>query len=245
MSKINLMTVNGPFMAPYGFVAYEGPSLFDGEPIVVIVTLYSENKKTGNMIQTWIIRQDKKPTEIAKNGEDSSICGSCRFRSGNGCYVNLGQGVLSVWTSYKAGRYPHFNPEFHPRFLRNRGIRLGSYGDPASVPFAIWDYLTSYCTLRTGYTHAWKNSPKLKGYVQASCDSIEEAKTAQAQGWKTFLVIDPKNDIPKEVGIECVSDTHGKTCLECRLCNGNKTNIVIKLHGLGFKVKRAISVLPT
>jgi hypothetical protein len=242
---INLATVNVPFKAPYGFIAYDGPSLFDGKPIVVIITLHSENSKTGNMIQTWIMRQDKKPTEIAKNGEDDSICGNCRFRSGNGCYVNLGQGVLKIWNAYRAGRYPHFNPEFHPQYLKGRGIRLGSYGDPASVPFSIWDYFSSYCDFKTGYTHAWKNNPKLKGYIQASCDSIDEAKEAQLQGWKTFLVINPNNDIPREVGIECLSETHGKQCIDCKLCNGNKTNIIIKLHGLGYKVKRAISVLPT
>jgi len=33
-----------------GVVLYEGPSMLDGEPIVVIATLKSSNIKTGNMV---------------------------------------------------------------------------------------------------------------------------------------------------------------------------------------------------
>ena len=42
-----------------GFVLYEGPSKLDGEPIVAIATLKTENTKTGPTIQTWILKADK------------------------------------------------------------------------------------------------------------------------------------------------------------------------------------------
>ena len=44
-----------------GVVLYEGPSVLDGAPIAVIATLKSANVKTGDMIQTWIIRSDMHP----------------------------------------------------------------------------------------------------------------------------------------------------------------------------------------
>ena len=37
--------------APSGFVMYDGPSAIDGAPIVVIATLKSSNRKTGDMVQ--------------------------------------------------------------------------------------------------------------------------------------------------------------------------------------------------
>ena len=44
-----------------GMVIWQGPSLVDGKPIAVIVTGLnkpSQNSKTGDMLQSWIIRTD-------------------------------------------------------------------------------------------------------------------------------------------------------------------------------------------
>ena len=41
---------------PKGYIIYEGASLIDGKPIVEIAILSSKNVKTGNMIQTYILR---------------------------------------------------------------------------------------------------------------------------------------------------------------------------------------------
>ena len=65
---------------PNGRVLYEGPSMLDGVPIVVIATGFAEssaNDKTGAMIQTWILRQDIPPHHAFKSGEGSSVCGGC------------------------------------------------------------------------------------------------------------------------------------------------------------------------
>ena len=58
----------------------------------------SANPKTGDMIQTWILRSDMHPLEAIKSGSDYGICGSCIHRGsydefGNPidprtCYVN-------------------------------------------------------------------------------------------------------------------------------------------------------------
>ena len=61
---------------PNGYILYEGPSGIDGAPIVVIATGFansSANAKTGDMIQTWIIRSDIAPHHAVKSGDDASI----------------------------------------------------------------------------------------------------------------------------------------------------------------------------
>ena len=62
---------------PTGYVIYEGASLLDGKPIMVVALLKSSNGKTGNMVQTYIMRSDMNPMEASKMGEDFSICGNC------------------------------------------------------------------------------------------------------------------------------------------------------------------------
>ena len=80
-------------------IIYRGPSLLDGAPIVAIATVGSRNAKTGDMVQTWIMRDDVKPLAAAQSGADASVCGDCKHRpiSGGACYVNLGQGPRAVF----------------------------------------------------------------------------------------------------------------------------------------------------
>ena len=66
-----------------GFVFYDGPSLIDGAPIVAIAVLESENGKTGDMVQTYILRADVDPVSALRTGEDASICGDCVHRPAN------------------------------------------------------------------------------------------------------------------------------------------------------------------
>jgi hypothetical protein len=57
--------------------------MIDGEPIVVIATGFkrsSANPKTGDMLQTWILRRDVAPFAAIHNGADASICGDCPLR---------------------------------------------------------------------------------------------------------------------------------------------------------------------
>ena len=77
---------------PSGVILYQGPSLLDGAPIVVIATGLenSSNNKTGNMIQTHILCADMLPVAAIQEGKDSSICGDCVHRgdgTGKGVHV--------------------------------------------------------------------------------------------------------------------------------------------------------------
>jgi hypothetical protein len=92
-----------------GFILYEGASELDNAPIVVIATMSTNNRKTGKMVQVWILRSDIDPIEAFKSKADYSICGNCpqRWSLGGACYVNIGQAPsLSIeHTSAAAIRY--------------------------------------------------------------------------------------------------------------------------------------------
>jgi hypothetical protein len=95
--------------SPLGYVAYRGPSMIDGSPIVLVVNKIensSANEKTGAMVQTWILREsDLAPQVHVKAGSDTAICGDCRHASGNGCYVQVHNAPRSVWDAFNRGRY--------------------------------------------------------------------------------------------------------------------------------------------
>jgi hypothetical protein len=48
--------------------------------IVTGLTERSKNKKTGGMIQTYIIRTDMSPLDAMRQDKDKAICGNCPLR---------------------------------------------------------------------------------------------------------------------------------------------------------------------
>lgn len=211
-------------------IIYNGPSLLDGKPIVVIATYSNRNTKTGKVVQTYILRSDINPLEASKTGQDFSICGSCPMRGevttdpkrkiakGRKCYVNLGQGVLIVFKSYKRGVYK----EGDPRTMgRDRFVRVGTYGDPAAVPSHVWDELLAECETWTAYTH---QKPWRPDIAMQSADSYDEAKAHWAAGRRTFRVIVDLGDIDKSKETLCpASKEAGRRvqCTACKLCKGS------------------------
>lgn len=237
-------------MKPNGVILYRGPSLIDGAPIVAIavgLTNRSSNRKTGAMLQTYILRSDVMPTRAIKQGKDVSICGDCPHRGdgtgkGRTCYVNVGQGPLGVYRAFKRGRYSKVQGEDSIASLgAGRIVRLGTYGDPAAVPYAIWGALTASAIGHTGYTHQWRQAPELRSLCMASADTVDDAREAQALGWRTFRV-DLTHVIGKQMNESVcpASAEAGKklTCAQCLACggaDGRKGSIVINAHG-GFAV---------
>jgi hypothetical protein len=218
-----------------GFVLYSGASVLDGEPIVCIATLSTSNKKTGQMIQTWIIRSDMNPLEASKTKQDSSVCGNCVHRRNNNgaCYVNLGQAPLAIYKSYVNNLYPVFNIHEHSDYFIGRKIRLGAYGDPAAVPFNIWKQITDLCSGHTGYTHQIKHKRfdnNIISLCMVSADSPKQALKYQAMGAKTFRVA-MQDDYLFDNEIECLADSKGIQCIDCGLCDGKSANVAIAVHG--------------
>jgi hypothetical protein len=229
-----------------GVILYQGPSLIDGAPIVVIanrIVSESGNAKTGAMVQTFIIRQDMRPLEAARLGYDFSICGHCPHRPSNdgSCYVNIGRSVESVFGAYKRGRYarPHvdYDTDLLPELFADSIFRLGSYGDPAAAPFRIWQHATARVKARNGYTHQWRDFPAFAALCMASVDSEAQATEARSSGWRTFRVRSAAAPVMTGEVVCPASEEAGKrtTCSDCRACGGTqakaRVSIVIAAHG--------------
>lgn len=230
-----------------GVILYQGPSLIDGAPIVVIanrIVLDSDNVKTGAMVQTFIIRQDMRPLDAARLGYDFSICGHCPHRPSNdgSCYVNIGRSVETVYGAYVRGRYarPHidYDTSILPELFADSIFRLGSYGDPAAAPYRVWQHATARVKARNGYTHQWREFPAFAALCMASVDSEAQAIEARGNGWRTFRV--RAASAPLMTGAEVVcpaSEEAGKrtTCADCKACGGTsaraRVSIAIVAHG--------------
>jgi hypothetical protein len=220
---------------PNGRILYEGPSMLDGAPIVVIATGFSEssgNAKTGAMIQTWILRQDTPPHHAFTTEGGASVCGDCPHRLNETCYVAWWRAPLAVWNCWRHG---HGYAPAQPADFDGVQLRLGSAGDPAAVPPWVWASILPRVAGRTGYTHQWRD-PRfawLRGVVQASCDSLVDLAQARAAGWRTFTVL-PIGDADPLGTVHCAASTErgAKTnCARCGLCDGTRADVVITAHG--------------
>ena len=248
-------------------ILYRGPSLLDQAPIVVIGLPGSDNIKTGNMSQTYILREDMHPMDANRLGEDYSICGNCLHRGtpnpskasgtadNRSCYVALFQGPSKVYAAFKQGKYTDItsSPEQIREWGKGKNIRLGTYGDPAAVPHSLWDNLLQGATSWTGYSHQMQAAGAAYNprFMMASADSKAQAQAFHAQGYRTFRVIPLQtwqeagkgsllqNEVLCPASAE--SSAQGVTCERCKLCQGSSIeakSIAIVAHGSGKKHHR-------
>ena len=108
--------------------------------------------------------------------------------------------------------------------------------------------------MATCYTRRWIEYVGAKGpwraYAMASCHTVGEAQSALAEGWRPFLVVDPRlpAEITGAVALAAGVGTPGRTgylhcpasrerggnvgCADCGACNGGTGPIVaIASHG--------------
>lgn len=125
---------------------------------VVIATGFersSENPKTGNMIQVWILARHVSPSDAVRTGLDAIVCGDCPLRGETGkpetrsCYVKVWQAPSSVWNAYRNDAYPKLRDY---RLFSGRMVRLGAYGDPAFISGVTLSRILRYAAGHTGYT---------------------------------------------------------------------------------------------
>ena len=238
---------------PTGYVVYEGPSLIDGSPIVVIALTKSSNSKTADMMQTYIIRSDMDPRDASKAGADYAICGNCPHRGtattdpaaklakDRSCYVVIGQGPVIVYKAYKAGKYP--KAESLATIGKGRMVRIGTYGDGAAVPSSVWQSLISEAEGHTGYSHqsAMAGADFQSTLYMESVESLQQASKAWMAGRRTFRIVSNVNDIVRGSEIVCPATAEGgakTTCEKCGLCAGTSVkakSIAVVAHGTGAK----------
>ena len=211
-------------------IIYNGPSLLDGKPIVVIATFSNRNKKTGAVVQTYILCRDINPLEASKTGADFTICGNCIMRGevttdpvrkqakGRKCYVNLGQGVLIVWKAFQRGVYKTGPAR---DMGRGRFVRVGTYGDPAACPAHVWEELLSEADTWTAYSHQSGWRPDI---AMQSADTKAEAEAHWSNGHRTFRVIADLGQLDKAKEALCPASKEAGRCVQCtacKLCKGS------------------------
>lgn len=244
-----------------GIILWRGQSPINFEPIVVIAVMQSDNRKTGNMVQVYILREDISPLKAVMSGEDFSVCGNCPHRGGvkwesdgphnrgRTCYVEVDKGPFAVWKQFKAGKYVDYQPS-HLELFRGRKVRWGAYGDPALIPEDILLDITAASAGHTGYTHQHNRfigqSDTAKRLFMASCETKEQAQELWARGYRTFRVGRDEQDLLPQERL-CLNYTHQISCEDCGLCDGNiknkRANIVIPVHGSKGKTKAFIQSL--
>lgn len=229
-------------------VIFQGQSRIDGSNIVVIAIGKSNNSKTGNMVQTYIIRSDMDPITANRTGADYAICGNCKHRGianpskvsgladNRSCYVNLGQGVMQVYKAFKAGKYPVLTSVQAQEIGDSRMVRLGTYGDPAAVDFSAFNALLSNAAGHTGYSHQL-GLIDIDKRLMVSADTLQDASKAQSKGYRTFRVLPIGETFKADNEIVCPATTHNVQCRDCGLCDGSKKgkNVIITAHGAGAK----------
>lgn len=242
-------------------LVWSGASALDQTTdLVVLATGFAEpsnNVKTGAMIQIAIMRADMAPNVALAAGLDQAICGNCPHRgvaSGGtgGCYVQTWQGPRSTWQSH--ADHPERTMAFDLAAFAGRKIRFGSYGDPAAVPFAVWEAIAGAAAGHTGYTHQWRTcDPRFARYLMASVDSIDEARDAAKAGWRLFFARPLGLAKPGPIGgrsmVVCPASAEaGKrtVCASCMACGGTSTtrrsNITIEAHGPSKRAIRPLSL---
>lgn len=223
---------------PKGFILQRLNSPIDGKPCVVILTLESANRKTGNMAQVWILREDVNPVAAIASGDDISVCGNCPHRlnpttSKRTCYVNPGQAPLSVWRTFKAGGYEEdLTVAQGKKYLSAKRIRWGAYGDPAVIDPQVFHAINGAAAGHTGYTHQWREpwAQIFRGDLMASCDGMRDYLEASAHGWKCFSVAPKGLEAPGKLCPATVTGSAAQ-CLSCRLCDGDKVDVWVEAHG--------------
>ena len=249
-------------------IVYRGPSAIDGRPIVVILTGLkargSKNAKTGELIQSWILRADVEPHTAVKTGDDASVCGQCPQRPllasmlaraglpSSPCYVRTGEAPLSIYRAFRRGSYARAETVDQVRAaLQGRQLRIGSYGDPAAAPVELWRMLASMADGHVGYTHQWQavgfDAAAWSPLVMASADTRAEARQAESIGMRYFRVSNGVDRQDREV--TCPASVEGgrkAQCSDCMLCAGTTKrarSIVIADHASGF-ARRVIAIQP-
>ena len=116
-------------------------------------------------------------------------------------------------------------------------LRVGSYGEGATMPLNIVGKLVKCAASYTAYSHMW-TKPEYKGYSKyfmASTHGYFETLVANSLGFRAFESAKTQ-DVTKMAMCPAAKEFSGnkKTCIECGACNGTfkqKTNnIFIKTH---------------
>jgi len=201
----------------------------------------SVNRKTGDMLQAMISPVDVSPIDGIATGTSRNGCDTCPVKSA--CYVNPRM-PQAVWKASRGQSPVNFLDAVQDARLAaaEAPIRLGSWGDIATVPVDVTETLltTTTGTRRawTGYTHMWASPSVERDYrhlLMASVESSEGRAQAKERGFRTFRIL-PAGAKLEAGETLCPYYSHGAQCRTCRLCDGARPNdkrsdIAVHVHG--------------
>ena len=223
--------------------------LHETEKAVVIATKNSGNRKTGAMIQIWVLDSTMHPVESRRTGRDAANqCQGCPLASNKGCYVSP-MAISSIYNAWRWGSYtplPMGSPEWD-QFFRGEAVRFGAYGNPSLIPLEMVKSIANLASKHTGYFHDWAVMPaaRARAYGKYFMASTEPHNTTEALslGLRVFQTVPEGAAAPSGL-LECLADSHGLSCQQCGLCDGTYRSrplpsIYIRVHG--YQVRKANS----
>ena len=200
----------------------------------------------------------KKRANLKKQIRNAEKLKRKKLNINRACYVIVAQAPANIFKCYKNGDYKKVTLEQAIRYVQDEPLRIGAYGDSASVPFYIIEALAKASGKVTNYTHCdnynEKRAGELAQFSMLSVDNLQQAKRQWARGYRTFRVssnfsVDKNgvmrvNDIqagetqcPKTVTAKRENPRKRVTCQKCLGCNGLLTgltkNYVTPAHGNG------------
>lgn len=231
-------------------VVWRGPSRYDGVEIMVTLVPLSDNMKTGNMPQVYVLRTDTVPFAAMKGGFDFSVCGECGLRPTDigGCYVPTVK-LRAHWD--KTVKQDVASPDEIATAIGLRPVRLGAYGDMAAVDPLVTDWLVRLARGKVvNYTHGhltlgFDGVEHMRRYSMLSVESLGEAHRAWQRGWRTYRMLAP-DEKPAQGEILCPYMARGQQCYDCLRCGGHGNrgpSIAVPLHGGDGVEGRALKVI--
>lgn len=196
----------------------------------------SSNRKTGDMVQTYLLDKSRLTSEKSVFGAKCQACPMVRE-----CYVSRDK--LSVRRSLvltlEGERRTYEKRELVDvlPLLQGRLIRLGTYGDPSAIPLSDLALICSAAKGHTGYTHFWREVDEgYSAYLMASCETLADELLSNALGYRAFRVLLDAHNVHEtsDKSVQCLNASVGLTCAECLLCSGSQgkgsSNIYIHQH---------------
>lgn len=206
----------------------------DGTLSVYLQGSRSRNGKTGDTANLWV-----------KGAAAAHACGDCPRLDDKTCYAWRGRPGLLVRS---VGGQTCTTAELRAA-VRGRIVRSAVIGDAGMVPVAAWATIEARLVAAgaakiIGYTHQWARANHLRGTHMASADSLADAQTAWAQGWRTFRVLPVGTPVWRgrnghgEVACPSWASGGAVKCTDCGYCDGatgKKASVAIAAHGAGIR----------
>lgn len=236
----------------------------------------SANVKTGRMLQLWILPLVSDPLASLRSGADASVCGMCPMRPHfrcakcdrrkpltsrrrrrccgrymrrvRPCYVDVSKAPQGIAKCLARGGYREvLELRAIAEVTAGSKVRLGAWGDPAALPYAVLVALVSRAIGHTGYTHRPLTSADTltaATLCMVSADTLTGAEAAWERGLRTFRVGRPgERPVPgRETLCPAVRPGSSVTCETCLRCDGATRpgrSVFVLGHGAG-----AGSILP-